>query len=238
MHQSPPHPPPHRTAPTELLPARAPRTSFFLTVGCLSVIAGLVLGLGGFFGVRALQDWGGTSIAEGGSDGGGDGQGAETTPPTFDEIPVGLEGAVPFGSTFPVHSTTLGADVEVTATAMDWEATSAIREANSLNLEPEEGSRYVMLTVEGVYHGESDYPASVQSWMRVVYIAEDGTEHSRAYVVTPHYDDLLAQSGVDAGGTFLSELAFELPAEIEGGGHFVLLDDLQMTEDGAWMAAS
>ena len=238
MHQSPPPHPSHRTALTEPLPARAPRTSFYLTVGCLSVIAGLVLGVGGFFGVRALQHGGGISIAGGGSDGGGDEQGTETTPPTFDEMPVGPEDAVPFGSTFPFHSTTLGADVDVTVTAMDWDATSEILEANSLNAEPEEGNKYVLLTLEGLYHDDSDYPSSLQVWMRAVYIAEDGTEHSRAFVVTPHYDDLLEQRGVTAGGTFLSELAFELPAEVEGGGHFVLLDDIQVTEEGAWMAAS
>lgn len=237
MHQNPPHRPPHRTATTEPLPARAPRTSFYLTVGCLSVIAGLVLGVGGFVGVRAIQDGGGASIAEGDSDGGGEDD-AEVTPPVFDEIPVGAEDAVPFGSIFPVHSTTLGADVEVTATAMDWDATSEILEANSLNLVPEEGSKYVMLTLEGVYRGDTDYAAESQMWIRAIYVAEDGTEHRRSFVVTPYFDQVVEQAGVAAGGTFLSVLDFELPEEIESGGHFVLLDDLQGPEDGAWMEAS
>lgn len=243
MHQNPPHRPPQRTAPTEPLPARASRTSFYLTVGCLSVIAGLVLGVGGFFGVRALQDDAGASIAEGDSDGGGeDGaggdDGVEATPPVFEEIPAGPADAVPFGSTFPVHSTTLGAEVEVSATAMDWDATPEILEANSLNLEPEEGSKYVMLTIEGVYRGERDHAADSQMWIRAIYVAEDGTEHRRSFVVTPYFDEVVEQAGVAAGGTFLSVLDFQVPEEIESGGHVVLLDDLQGPEEGVWMEAS
>lgn len=238
MHQNPPHHPPHGTAPTEPLPQRAPRTTFFLTVGCLSVIAGLVLGVGGFFGVRALQDPSGTTVTAGGSDGGGDGQGAESTPSTFDEIPVGPDEVVPFGSTFPVHSEVLGGDAEVTATAMDWDATPEILDANSLTLEPEEGNRYVMVTFEGTFHGTSDFAPDSTAWVRAIFIADDGTEYGRAFVPTPQYSELVEQSGVVAGGSFRSELAFELPAEIESGGHLVLLDALQSPEDGVWMATS
>lgn len=236
MHQNPPPHLSQSTAPTEPLPERSSRNSFYLAVGCLSVIAGLVLGVGGFFGVRAFQDGGGTSIAGGDSDGGGDG--AESTPPALDEIPVGPDDAVPFGSTFPIYSTTLEGEVHATATAVDWDATAEILAVNSLTQEPEEGNKYVMLTLEGVYHGGSDYSGYPEAWMGTAYVAEDGTTYGRTFVVTPHYDDVVEQSGVPAGGSFLSELTFEIPAGIEGGGHFVLFDDLQDTEEGAWMAAS
>ncbi|QNN82397.1 hypothetical protein H3H54_15540 [Brachybacterium sp. Z12] len=99
MHQSPPHLPPHRTAPTEQLPERSPRTSFYMTVGCLSVIVGLLLGVGGFFGVRALQDDG--EATPGQEQGGGGGAVEEPEPQVLDETPVGPDAAVPSGSTFP-----------------------------------------------------------------------------------------------------------------------------------------
>src|SRR5690625_3364493 len=107
-----------QTPPTVPLPDRSaqrrPRTSFYVTVGCLSVIAGLLLGVGGFVGVRALQG-GGAPL------GGGESAGAAPEPAMLEEAPVGPDSAVPLGSTFPIESTLLEGEVGVTPAAVDWE---------------------------------------------------------------------------------------------------------------------
>ena len=231
------HQPPHPTPPTQPLPQRSSRTPFYVTVGCLSVIAGLVLGVGGFFGVRVLEGGGGTTVVENGR-GDGDGDGAQPTPAALEETPVGPASAVPLGSSFPLRSSAFDADVEVTSAAVDWDASAAIMEANSFNAEPEEGNKYVLLTIEGVHRGSSDVSDTYVSWIRTAYVAEDGTEHERAFAVTPHYSELVEQEGVEAGGAFLSEIPFELPEETEGGGHFVLHHDGQTREEGVWLSAS
>ena len=58
MPQTPPTAPLPDPDATRVVRPRRPRTAFYVTVGCLSVIAGLVLGVGGFVGVRALQGGG------------------------------------------------------------------------------------------------------------------------------------------------------------------------------------
>ncbi|MGO1284092.1 MAG: hypothetical protein ACTHXC_08830 [Brachybacterium sp.] len=239
MHQPPSPLPPHRTASTEQLPQRAPRTSFYMAVGCLSVIVGLLLGVGGFFGVRALQDDGGTSLGQEGrtgSDEGGEGEGPEVQ--ALDESPVGPDAAVPSGSTFPLHSDALDSEVEVSGITVDWDATTEILETNSFTEEPQEGNKYVLLSMEGVYQGEERHEANGRAWMQASYVAEDGTVHARTFLVTPNSDDLVEWQDVDAGGTFLSEHAFEIPEEIGGGGHFVLHESGQDLAEGIWIIAS
>lgn len=243
MHQTPPTVPLPGTAATEPQPPRGPRTSFYVTVGCLSVIAGLVLGVGGFFGVRALQEDGDTSVADGeGSEGGGGQEGEAATPgeepQTLDERPVGPEAAVPFGSTFPVHSDVLDGEVEVRLTALDWDATSAILEANSFTEEPKEGNKYILVAMEGVYRGGGTLDQVSGGWIGVAYVAPDGTEYSRVYRIIPNYADLSAQSGIAEGDTFLSEFPIEIPESIEGGGHVVLVDLGEKYEEGAWVEAA
>src|SRR5699024_12596852 len=89
---------------------RRPRTLVYVTVGCLSVIAGLLLGVGGFVGVRALQR-GGAPL------GGGEGAGAAREPAVLGAAPGGPDPAVALGSTFPIEPTRREAGVAVTAEA-------------------------------------------------------------------------------------------------------------------------
>src|SRR5699024_2276027 len=92
MHQTPP------TVPlSDRSAQRPPRTSFYVAVGCLSVIAGLVLGVVGFFGVRAVQ----------GGDGPPPTDEVTTEPTVLEEAPVGPDSAIPFGSTYPMESDVL-----------------------------------------------------------------------------------------------------------------------------------
>ena len=223
---------PPRTAPTEPLVQRPPRTRFFATVGCLSVIAGLLLGVGGFVGVRALQDGGGP-IAQG--------EGTTTpeeSPRTFDEVPVGPDQAVPFGSTFPVRSTVYDGEAEVTSLVVDWDATAELHEANSYNEVPAAGNMFILLTTEAVYHGADSFAAAGASWISVTYVEGDGTEHPRVWLVTPGYEEIGKQGEVTEGGTFRSEFVMEIPVGVEGGGHLVLTDSGQDLEEGIWVQAS
>lgn len=225
----------HQTPPTVPLPdpsaQRRPRTSFYVTVGCLSVVLGLVLGVGGFFGVRALQGDDGPPTT--------DGQSTEPTPePTvLDQTPVGQDSAVPLGSTFPIESTMLDGEVDMTPTTVDWDASDEIREANSYNDPPEAGSKYILLTVEGIYHGDGFEQWGAGSWLDIRYVAEDGTEYDRVFRVTPRHHELIGEEGVAEDGSFLSEYCFEVPEGLEGGGHFVVDDFILDIDSGAWIEA-
>lgn len=219
-------------------PQRPPRTSFYVTVGCLSVIAGLVLGVGGFFGVRALQD-GAATLGGESQESTPESPTPEAEPTVLDETPVGSGAAVPFGSTFPIRSGVLDGDVELTLTDVDWDATPEILEANSFTEEPTEGNTYILLSMEGVYRGEDAVDMVGSNWIGSTYVAEDGTRYSRVYRVTPRYDEVVSQGSVSNGDTFIAEYPFEIPEGIEGGGHFVFSDDGQTSgEKGAWVEAS
>lgn len=230
----------YQTPPTVPLPDRSamrrPRTSFYAAVGCLSVIAGLLLGVGGFFGVRALQDGGGATVAEGE---GGEGTPTTKGPTVLDETPVGSDSAVPLGSTFPIDSSALEGEVEVTLAAVDWDATAEMHEANSYNEEPQAGTKYILLSVDGVYLGDGYEGSSGSTWVDVAYVAEDGTGYERAFLVMPGYEDLLGQKGVAADGSFFSQYCFEVPADLEPGGHFVFDDYVPGgVNAGAWAEAA
>lgn len=266
MPQTPPTAPLPDPDATRVVRPRRPRTTFYVTVGCLSVIAGLVLGVGGFVGVRTLQGEGAPlaggeagepagDVPGGASPGGADPEevtsgsagpgdpaletGGVTTPEgsatVLEETPVGPEAAVPFGSTIPLRSSHLEGEIEVTFTAMDWDATAEMLETNSLTEEPAEGSKYALLSLEGVYHGEGAVDWA-PSWIRASYVAQDGTEHPRVYRVTPRFDELIEQAGASPGEAFLAELPFEIPEHLDGGGHVVLRDTGQALEEGAWVA--
>lgn len=232
MHQTPPADPRSGTAATAAttaatapLPPHRPRTSFYVAVGCLSIIAGLVLGVGGFFGVRALQGDGGEPVVE-------------EEPAVLEETPVGPEAAVPFGTTFPIHSQALDGDVDATFVDLDWDASAEIAEANSLNEPPQSGNKYILLTLEGVYHGDGTPDPVLGAWMDATYVAEDGTEIDRVHVVTPHYSEMVESAGAADGETFRAEMPFEIPEDIEGGGHIVLHRGLQDVDEGVWVEAS
>src|SRR5699024_7848882 len=226
----------HQTPPTVPLPdpsaQRRPRTSFYAAVGCLSVIAGLLLGVGGFFGVRALQYEGGAPIS------GGESTGPAPEPTVLEKAPVGPDSAVPLGSTFPIESTLLEGQVDVTPTTVDWDATAEIHEANAYNEKPEAGSKYILLTVEGVYHGDGFEEWRAGSWLDVVYVAEDGTRYDRAFRVTPRHEELIGQKGVGEDGGFLSEYCFEVPGDLEAGGHFGLYAYVMDIDSGSSVEAS
>ena len=244
------------TAPTQRLPERRPRTGFYAAVGCLSVIAGLLLGVGGFFGVRALQDDGAAPLAgehespasDGDPEPAEPGGAAEDEPaeqstedaaqPTGEplaDIPVGREQAVPFGTPFPLHPAKVEDEVEVAVTAVDWDATQEILDANSFTAEPGEGRRYVMFTLEGVHHGETPFDGGYAAWIQCAYAGPEDTLHRQVYVVTPRHDEDIEQVGADPGEEFVSELVIEMSDDVDRGGHFVLIDAGQELEEGAWI---
>lgn len=199
------------------------RTPFLLAVGCLSVISGLLLGVGGFFGVRALQGEGAPPVAE------------EEAPTTLSEIPAGPEAAVPMGSTMPLRSEALGGEVELTVSEVDWAADEEIQEANALSADADPGMKYILLTMEGTYHGEGVAEPTVMVWIDAAYVDEGGAEHPRSFVPTPGYVEDVEQVAVADGDTIRSEIVFEVPESVEGDGHFVLMDAGQSLTEGAWI---
>lgn len=242
------------TAPTRRLSGRRPRTGFYVTVGCLSVVAGLLLGVGGFFGVRSLSDGGDAPVAGAheGTDpadptepvGSGEGEQAEQSTqdaaaPTGEplaEIPAGREQAVPFGAVFPLHPATVEGDVEVAVTAVDWDATEEVLDANTFTPTPAEGRRYVMFTLEGVHRGDVPFDGGYSAWIQSAYVGPEGTIHRQVYVVSPRHDEDVEQVGADPGEEFLSELVIDLTDDVGRGGHLVLTDVGQDLEDGVWIA--
>src|SRR5699024_3879400 len=102
----------------------------------------------------------------------------------------------------------------------------------------EPGTKYILLTIEGVYHGDGFEEWRASTWLDAVYVAEDGTQYDRIHLVTPHYDQVLSQAGPAEDGSFLSEYSFEVPQDVEGGGHFVLDEYVMDINAGVWIEAA
>lgn len=189
---------------------RSSRTSFYVSIGCVAVILGLVLGVGGFFGVRAVT--GGDPTQSATTDPGGTGESLESAP-------AGKGAAVPLGTSFPVVSPDeYVGEVQVAVTEMDWDATAEVAEANEYNDPPGSGEKYMTTTLEATFHGEGTL--STTFWVSVTYVAEDGTEYGDSYAITP-LDTQLPWEVAD-GTSFSQQTAFLIPEDAPEGGHIVL----------------
>lgn len=189
---------------------RSSRTSFYVSIGCVAVILGLVLGVGGFFGVRAVT--GGDPTQSATTDPGGTGESLESAP-------AGKGAAVPLGTSFPVISPDeYVGEVQVAVTEMDWDATAEVAEANEYNDAPGAGEKYMTTTLEATFHGEGTL--STTFWVSVTYVAEDGTEYGDSYAITP-LDTQLPWEVAD-GTSFSQQTAFLIPEDAPEGGHIVL----------------
>lgn len=221
------------TPPTQPLPERRPRTSFYVAVAAVSVIAGLLLGVGGFFGIRALQ--GPTSSGE-------EVVATEQSVPEGGEVlaeaPIGPDEAVALDAVVPFEPTEDSGRVDVRTTAVDWEATDELREANSLNDEPAEGNKNIMVTFEGLHRGDRPFTTYGGYWIDVTYVASDGTEHLNGAQVTPLYDEISQQETAVPAAEVLSQQAFEVPEGVQGEGHFVLTHRAGDVQEGIWISAS
>jgi hypothetical protein len=226
------------TPPTQSLPERRSRTSFYLAVACLSAIAGLVLGVGGFFGVRALQGSepaAGGATADGGSPPGGDYGG---DPEVLAEAPVGPDEAVAHDVVFPYEPTSSSGRVDVWFRAVDWEATAAVLQANTVNPEPAEGSKYVIVTLEGIHRGEASFRTFAGRWITVTYVDADGTEYRHGSQVPPLFADLVEQEVAAPSDEVLAQAVFEVPEVIDGEGFFVFTPRAAPLREGVWVRAS
>lgn len=212
---------------------RRRRTGFYTTVGCLSVIVGLLLGVVGFFGVRALQGGGeGPVVEETATD-----EATTEEPAVLEATPVGEDSAVPFGSTFPFEVPDMNGEVEVTFSDLDWDGTEEVLAENSFSKEPAEGSKYVLLRIDGVYEGTGFDTYGAIGWAEMTYVAEDGTEYADVSIATPGYDEQLRSAGVAEDGSFFQVFCFEVPTDLQGGGHFVMTQLLAEVRAGAWVEA-
>lgn len=206
---------------------RSSRTSFYAGIGCAAVILGLVLGVGGFFGVRAMT--GGDPAETATTEPGGTGESLETAP-------AGKGLAVPLGTSFPLASPDeFTGEVQVAVTEVDWDATSEVAEANEFNDAPGSGEKYMTATMEAAFHGEGTL--STAFWVSVTYVAEDGTEYGDSYAITP-LDSQLPWEVAD-GTSFSQQVAFLIPQDAPEGGHIVLTPTAGVDlATGTWVAAA
>lgn len=224
MNQTPRTDPLRGGAPSRAGAERASRSPFYLTVGCASVILGLVLGIGGFFGVRAVT-------------------GEPSEPPTtgpsspattsLEAAPVGRDAVIPLGTTFP-HTAPdkFPGEAEMALIEVDWDATEEIAAANELNDPPASGAKYISVTTEVTYHGEGEL--ATLDWIGAQYVDPDGGEHFRTYVVSELDADLPTE--VADGKSFREAFVFEVPQDAPEGGHVVVLPDLMHgVDEGAWV---
>ena len=206
---------------------RSSRTSFYVGIGCVAVILGLVLGVGGFFGVRAVTGGDPTQTAT--TDPAGTGESLEVAP-------EGKEAAVPLGTSFPVVSPDeFTGEVQVAVTEMDWDATAEVAEANEYNDAPGAGEKYMTTTLEATFHGEGTL--STTFWVSVTYVAEDGAEYGNSYAITPLASQLPWE--VSDGTSFSQQTAFLIPQDAPEGGHIVLTPTSGVDlATGTWVTAA
>lgn len=246
-----PHPHDMQPTPTtRRLPERRSRTPFYTAVACSSLVLGLLLGVGGYFGVRALEGGpdhptgGATATAGAGGRSGGGGAGEPTAtavssaPETLAETPVGKDQAVALGTAVPMRHLAQDIPVEVRISGVDWDATQELHDANTFNEAPGEGKKHVLVSVEGVNRGARPFDASSPYWLTVTHVAEDGTEQGGTSLVTPRYDEISRQTSVEIDGTFLAEYALTVPEDLAPGGYFVLTTSIDDVADGVWVHAA
>ncbi|WP_193103696.1 hypothetical protein [Brachybacterium sp. FME24] len=217
MNHTPRTEPPTAGGSTQAQATRPSRKPFYLSVGCASVILGLILGIGGFFGVRTI-----TAPRE--------------SPSAVASIPVGEGAPVPLGTTFPFTSPEqFPGEAEVTVTEIDWDASTAVTEASDINEPPPEGEKYVLATADVTYRGDGTLRTLL--WANMVYVAADGTEYPQDHVTAPSQGEVPAE--VSEGNGFSDEFTFLVPTDVPQDGHFVLIPDFGLDVDkGAWVAAT
>src|SRR5690606_5479638 len=150
------------TPTTRRLPERRSRTPFYTAVACSSLVLGLLLGVGGFFGVRTLQDdpvratdgpsatADGTST-DGSSSDGESSEGGDSGEPTATEIatasetltqtPTGKDEAVDIGTAVRMDQPLQGIPVDMRISTVDWDATDELHDANTFNEAPKAGGQ-------------------------------------------------------------------------------------------------
>ena len=211
MNRTPPTGPLGPGAPTRMQSGSGSRSPFSLTVGCASVILGLVLGIGGFFSVRAVTDVP-TEPA------------ARETPTVLETAPVGRSAAIPLGTTFPyVAPDSFPGEAEIAVTEVDGDATEEVAAASESNGAPDPGTTYIEVLVDVAYHG--DGVPETFSWIEVQYVGPDGGNLSRTFVVTEQTGGVPVE--VADGESFQESFVFTLPQDAPENGHFVITDDAQ-----------
>lgn len=216
-------------APTQVRSGSGSRSPFYLTVGCASVILGLILGVGGFFGVRAVTDEPTEPPTTGPSS-------QTTDPEAVETAPIGRNASLPLGTTFPyVAPDKFPGTAEMALTEVDWDATDELVAASEFNEEPESGSKYIMVTAEVTYRGNGKLTPF--DWIGLRYVDADGGEHSRAYLLTEL--DAEIPDEVADGESFQEAFVFQVPEEATEGGHFVILPGYTHgLDEGVWVDAA
>ncbi|GAA1485115.1 hypothetical protein [Brachybacterium fresconis] len=216
--------------PTRMRSGSGSRSPLYLTVGCASVILGLILGVGGFFGVRAVTDEPTDPPGSRTSDSGG------PTTTAVETAPVGRSASLPLRTTFPfVAPDKFPGTAEMALVEVDWDATDELVAFSEFNGEPESGSKYIMVTAEATYRGDGELTPF--DWIGLQYVDADGEQHFRAYLLTELDAEL--PTSVSDGESFREAFVFEVPQGVTEGGHFVVLPDYTHgADEGVWIDAA
>lgn len=214
-------------APTRMQSGSGSRSPFYLTVGCASVILGLILGIGGFFGVRAVTGEPTETPTTGPS---------SPTVTTLETAPAGRDASIPLGTTFPYAAPDkFPGTAEMALTEVDWDATDELLAASEFNEEPEPGSKYIMVTAEVTYRGDGEL--SPFDWIGLRYVDADGGEHPRAYLLTELDAEIPAE--VADGESFQEAFVVQVPQDATEGGHVVVVPDYTHgLDEGIWIDAA
>lgn len=222
------------TAETQQLPPQERgRLPFYSAVACGSLVLAVVIGIGGFLGVRSLSA--GPSDAPVASDTSA-GTPAQESDPSGEEpeIPTGSERAQPQGAPVLYDVAEAEGHVEITVGEVTWDADEVIAEANMFNDPPRADHRYLMVALEVTYRGDGAFHAYV--WASFEFVADDGSVHPHTRLVTPNYVSG-GHGQLRDGDTISEEIVFEVPVDTAEGGHVVINGFSQPTEDGTWIEA-
>lgn len=115
-----------------------------------------------------------------------------------------------------VEISTNGGTMSVTLGNVNWDANSAIADANMFNEEAPEGQVYILVPVTIQYSG----PETITPWIEldVSYVAVDGRSYNEASVVVDA--DLMDIGDLYDGGTAEGEIPFLIPESAVGSGVF------------------
>ncbi|WP_193103700.1 hypothetical protein [Brachybacterium sp. FME24] len=222
----------------------------FAIIGCVVLVFVLVVGIGGFFVIRALmadESPQGTESseeapaeetpAEEETESGAE----ETTEPEEESTsaeeeaegsPVGLANALPAGSTIDYLGSG-GVEVSVTFGEIDWDAEAAVMEANSFNEPAPDGQKYVLVDIAIVNNSEEEF--SNFAWAKIDFVDAEGTVYEDAGQVMPA--TAAGEDGPAApGDSTMAQALFLVPEDLPEGGHFVI-SDFMGPEEGTWVEA-
>lgn len=185
-----------------------------------------------------------TGTDEGGTDEGSDEGGEEPTTdePTTDESPDAApasgdtgtrDNPIALGETFTVNDGE-GGTLDVTLGEINWDATSAIMEANQFNDPPAEGQTYVIVPVTVVYHGSGSFEPGFS--LSIEYVSNAGNSYEETFV--SHDNQAYDVGALYDGGSGSWDIVLAVPTDQVQDGAFNVSVLWNFDDDPVWVAAT